>query len=91
MSKNLKLWAPFAITSLMTVLTYKCGYAIPGWVTLLTCLAFLSLFFGILVIRHTELKFWSIATVIGGLVIGQWWLIQYVIVIAFMKCRGFAP
>jgi hypothetical protein len=91
MAKHLKIWAPFALATLLTVLTYKRGYALPGWFIWLTCLAVASLLFGILAIRHTGAKVWSVAVVVVGLTIGQWWLIQFCIVMVGWKLNGFAP
>jgi len=37
------------------------------------------------------MKLWSIAVVVVGLAIGQWWLIKFSIVIVGWKLNGFAP
>jgi hypothetical protein len=91
MPKNLKIWFPFALSTILTLLTYRWGYSLPGLLAWLTCLAVVSLWFGILAIRHAGVKFWSIAIVIVGLAIGQWWLIESALVILSMKLNGFAP
>jgi len=76
---------------LATISTDKWGYALHWWFTLLTCLAVISLLFRVLAIRYTGMKLWSIAVVVVGLAIGQWWLIKFSIVIVGWKLNGFAP
>jgi hypothetical protein len=89
--KTLKIWAPFGLSTLLSVAGYKWGYAVPGWLAWLTCVAVISLFCGVWAVQHTGIRFWSIAVVVVGLAIGQWWLIEFVIVIVSGKIRGFAP
>jgi hypothetical protein len=90
-AKYVKIWGPFVISTVLTASIYKWGYALPGWFTWLTCLAVVSLLFGILAIRHAGMKFWSIAVVVVGLAIGQWWLLELALVMIGWKLRGFAP
>ncbi len=89
MRKSLKIWVPFALSTVLTTLTYKWGYSLPSSFAWLTLMAAVSLCFGILAIRNSGMKWWSIAIVIVGLAIGQWWLIESAFVVVSMKLNGF--
>jgi uncharacterized membrane protein YqgA involved in biofilm formation len=91
MSKILATWAPFALASLLTVIAVRTAWALSGYLTLLSCLGLLSLFFGIRVLRHTGLKLWPIVIVVCGLLVGQWWFLEMTVVMVGWKVNGFAP
>jgi len=74
-SKHLKIWDPFWLSAVLSIAGYRWGYALPGWLAWLTFLAVISPLCGVGAIRHTGIKFWSVAVVVVGLAIGQWWLI----------------
>jgi hypothetical protein len=90
-AKDIKIWAPFALATLLSIAGYKWGYALPGWFAWLTCLAVISLFCGVWAVQHTGIKFWSVAIVVIGLAIGQWWLIESAFAMAAWTINGFAP
>jgi hypothetical protein len=91
MNKVAPIWIAFALLAVITPIVYKFAYAMPGYWIVLPCLAVAAIVLAILALRGQGLHLWSIVAVLGGLLIGQWWLIKSAIVLAFMKWRGFAP
>jgi uncharacterized membrane protein YqgA involved in biofilm formation len=91
MSKSIILWTLFALTSVLTVLSYKLAWSLSAYWTLLFCLGLLSLLFAILVLLHAGPKPWSITAVVAGLLIGQWWFVEMMAVRLIWALRGFAP
>lgn len=91
MTRNIPIWSLFALTSVLTPVVYKTAYALSAYSVVLSCLGIAAIVFAGLALRHTGLKAWSVAVVAGGLVIGQWWFIQIIVLQAFWNWRGFGP
>jgi hypothetical protein len=79
------------VVSLASVVVYRTAWGVSFYWPLLSCLAVAAAALGLVILRQTGVKPWSFLAVVGGLVIGQWWLVQWLLVVAFGKCRGFAP
>ncbi len=79
------------MASLASLVVYKTAWAASFYWPLLSCLAVASVVMGLVVLRQTGVNLWSLAAVVGGLLVGQWWLIQWLLIVAFGKWRGFAP
>ena len=84
-------WAVFVLLSLASLVAYKTAWATSFYLPLLTCLAVAALVMGFVVLRQTGMKLWSLVAVAGGLLVGQWGVIQWLLVVAFGKFGGFAP
>ena len=92
MTKHGKLlWTGFTLTSVLTPIVYKTAYALPGYWAVLSCLGIAAFAFATMALRHTGLRVWSVVAVVGGLVVGQWWPFQFLILMGFWKWKGFGP
>jgi hypothetical protein len=91
MRANIGAWVGFILVSLASLVAYKTAWATSFYWVLLNCLAVAAVVMGLVVLRQTGVKPWSLVVVIGGLLVGQWWLIQLLLIIAFGRLRGFAP
>jgi uncharacterized membrane protein YqgA involved in biofilm formation len=93
MRTNIGIWVGFVLVSLASLVAYK-----TVWPTsfhfhelVLNCLAVLAVLIGLVVLRQTGVKPWSLLAVVGGLLVGQWWLVKGLLVFVFAKWKGFAP
>jgi hypothetical protein len=91
MKEKVSRWLPFWATSLTAFWVYKALWAIDSYWELLSILGILSCILAIRVIWYTGLNFRPLALVIGGLVLGQWWFIEIIIVKVLWGLGGFAP
>ena len=87
----MKAWVAYIVVSIASFIAYRIAWGVSFYWVLLTCLAVIAAVLGFIALRLTGVKRWSLATVILGFVIGQWWLIQFLLIVAFGKSRGFAP
>ncbi len=85
------VWVPFALSSLGTSIAYRTLWRTEWYWIYLSLLGVLSLFFAALVLKRCGFKFLPLAGVIVGLLLGQWWFIQSVILQMFWHFSGFAP
>jgi hypothetical protein len=90
-TKAAKIWIGFALVSVATPIVYKVAYAIPGYLTVLLALAIVAVTLAVAGLRSVGAQAWSISLTVLGLVLGQWWLIKSILVLASMKLNGFAP
>jgi hypothetical protein len=91
MRANIGTWVGFILVSLASLVAYKTYWGASFYWFLLSCLAVAAVVMGFVVLRQTGVKPWSLVIVVGGLLVGQWWLIQLLLIVAFGKLRGFAP
>jgi uncharacterized membrane protein len=91
MRTNIGIWVGFVLVSLVSLVVYKTAWSVSFYWLLLSCLAVIAVVMGLVALRQTGVRPWSLVAVVGGLVVGQWWLIQWLLVVAFGKWRGFAP
>jgi hypothetical protein len=91
MQTNIETWVGFGLVSLASLVAYKTAWAASFYWLLLSCLAVVAVVMGLVVLRQTGVRPWPLVAVVGGLVVGQWWLIQWLLIVAFGKLRGFAP
>lgn len=85
------LWTPFALASLCTFLAYKTLWAIELYWVVLALLGALSCCLAARVLLRTGWKPLPLVGVVIGLIVGQWWLIQTLILQALWRINGFAP
>jgi hypothetical protein len=91
MRANIGTWVGFILVSVASLVAYKTAWGASFYWLLLGCLAVSAVVMGLVILRQTGVKPWSLAVVVGGLLIGQWWLIKFLLIVAFGKLRGFAP
>lgn len=91
-SKNLLVWASFAAASTISLIVDRTLWWMGQtyWI-LLSFLAITSAILAFRVLTHTGLKVLPITGVALGLLIGQWWLIEFCATTALWRIRGFAP
>ena len=81
----------FAAASFLTLLIYATGWHTNGYWLLLSALGILSGVLGMMLLVHTGLRWKPLVAVILGLIIGQWWIIEFAAVQMIWSSRGFAP
>ena len=81
----------FGATTLLTVWVYGNAWHIDGYFRLLSALAVLSGILAIVVVGTTGLRWKTVLAVALGLLIGQWWLIQFVVTQLMWGLAGFSP
>jgi hypothetical protein len=91
MRTNVGIWIGFVLVSLASLVAYKIAWSTPFYWLLLSSLAIIAVVLGLVALRQTGVRSWSLVAVVGGLVVGQWWFIQWLLIVVFGKLRGFAP
>lgn len=81
----------FVVAASLTWLAYSQAWMIGPYYLLLSALGFLSVGLGIWVVLMHGLDWRSVLLVVVGLLIGQWWFIEIVIVQGIWSITGFAP
>ena len=84
-------WALFGGASLLTWTAYKTLWATDWYWIYLSLLGTLSAGLAIAVLRQAGFRFLPVAGVIVGLLVGQWWFVQAVILQLFWRVGGMAP
>ena len=89
--KELLIWVPFVVASVATVVAHNTLWATDWYRGYLAAFGVLCCVLGVVVLAKTGTRRWSIAGVIVGLLIGQWWLIQILILAISWRVAGFSP
>jgi len=89
--KSRRPWGLFVCTSLLTVLAYKTFWAAERYYLFRSLLGIWNGFFAVMVLKRTDRKWGAVAGVAIGLVIGQWWFVENLVLRAFWRFGGFAP
>ncbi|CAN7680731.1 hypothetical protein [Variovorax paradoxus] len=84
-------WIPFACVSALAFLVYRTLSASEWYYALLWLLAGLSAVFAARLLLQTGLRAWPVAATALGLLAGQWWLVEALILRALWRLNGFAP
>ena len=87
----MSLWAPFAIASTATLLTYLVAWSLGPYWLILSALGVISVALAVRILRATGARAWAIACVAIGLVAGQWWFLQQVAMQVVWAVGEFAP
>lgn len=91
---QVSLWLPFGMASLLSLICTRVYWAwalIGHNYTPLIAMGIIAASLGIRILIHTGLRLWATIGVIIGLVIGQSWLIEFLVAIFFWRFKGFAP
>jgi len=76
---NIRKWIGFVLVSLASLVAYRTACGVSFYWPLLACLAVAAVVMAFVVLRQTGAKLRSLAAVVG-LVVGQWWLFQLLLV-----------
>jgi len=84
-------WAAFALASGLTALARESLAGSKWYYAILASLMAFSVVLAARLLRQTRLKAMPIAAVAIGLLLGQWWLVEALVLRAFWSINGFAP
>ena len=84
------VWIVFGLTSILTWVVYLKLWMMPSYHVLLALLGVASVCLG-LWLATTHFVWRSVLLVVIGLVIGQWWLLERLVVQILWKFKGMAP
>ena len=85
------IWALFAATSLATIMAKQTLWATAWYRGYLIALGIVCLILAATILMRTGIKLWPVAGVVIGLFIGQWWIIQTLLLALAWRNTGFAP
>lgn len=89
--QQVKLWGPFACASCLTILASRTLWNTNSYFTYLSLLGVVSVLLAARLLFQTGAKVWPMTAVITGLLVGQWWFVQSLILRSFFRFSGFAP
>ena len=81
----------FVVASMLTFLAYKVLWATEWYWGYLSVLGIISATLAIRFLIQKGLKLWPVVGVILGLMIGQWWLVEALILQVTWSLNGFVP
>ena len=85
------LWTAFWLFSLLTLVVDLAPWMMEWRSTVRLVLGIISIVLGLSILATIERTRRSVALVVIGLVVGQWWLIKTLFVFAIWSIGGFAP
>lgn len=86
------LWAAFVILTIATILTDQFFWMYGWYFLLLKALGVGSVMISFLILRQeTRRNIISITAIIIGIVVGQWWFLELVVVRSIWYLNGMAP
>lgn len=93
MNPNLRkvVWAIFWLLAILTQLASARLWMLTSYELMLSALAIFSAALGVWILITTRFAWRSVALVVLGLIVGQWWLVESLAMMAFWSLRGFAP
>jgi hypothetical protein len=89
--QQLKLWMPFVCASGLSILVSRALWNTSSYYMYLGVLGVVSVVLAARILFQAGTKVWPVAGVVAGLLLGQWWLVQAVLLRAFFRLSGFAP
>jgi len=87
----MQFWLAFLAANIVTWIAQFSLWMMPSYFMVLAVLATLSLVLGIIVIVKNQFAKGSLVFVILLLGVGQWWLIELLLMQVLWATRGFAP
>lgn len=84
-------WVVFLLSAIVTWLVYLYAWTVGPYYLLLSVLGITSLCLGLWVLKQSRFVWHSTVLVVLGLIIGQWWLLEFLVVQVLWGNRGFAP
>jgi prepilin signal peptidase PulO-like enzyme (type II secretory pathway) len=89
--RALSVWLPFVAASTLTLLVYLTLWPMKWYWVVLSALAFLCVFLAATILVRKGVTRASVLGIVIGLLIGQWWLVEYLVSQLLWRFRGFAP
>lgn len=86
-----RIWGPFVLCTLASQVVYRDLTASPLYFKLLALLALINFVLAARILRQEAPRTWWGWAVVGGLLVGQWWLILFLLAELIWSIRGFAP
>lgn len=90
-----RLWITFACLCGVGLIADRFSYVLLTKhgvrLALLILLLAIELLLGAAALRGSERRIWAAAAFLVGLAIGNWWLIEFLLVGVIWRTRGFAP
>lgn len=84
-------WIAFWLSAILTWLAYLYAWMVGPYYLLLSALGIVSFCLGLWVLKENRFARRSIVLVVFGLLVGQWWVIEFLVVQGLWNNRGFAP
>jgi hypothetical protein len=84
-------WSGFWASVAATWATYHFGWMLHTYFVWLSVAAVLSLALGLWVLWLVHFRRAAVVLVVLGLLVGQWWFWQLLLIMTFWRIRGFAP
>jgi len=85
------IWGPFAASSLLTLLVYGTLWSEKWYWVCLSILGIICCVLAVRILIMTGLRAWPVVGIFFGLLIGQWWLVELIVVQILWYMGGFAP
>jgi hypothetical protein len=87
-AKNLfKTWGAFVLLNILTVLVYEFGWASDGYQYYLAILGTLTTIAAGWILFKAGLNWLSVLVIFIGLLIGQWWFLESVLMYSFISTK----
>jgi hypothetical protein len=84
-------WAIFWLFTILTQLASARLWMLASYELVLSALAIISAGLGLWILITNRFAWRSVILVVLGLIVGQWWLVESLTMMAFWSIRGFAP
>lgn len=85
------LWGAFWLSAILTWVIYSGGWMMASYHVALSVLAIISACLAFWILKTNPFAWSSVALIVLGLVVGQWWLVEWLIVKILWSIRGFVP
>ncbi len=88
---NTLVWGAFTVASLLTAIVYATLWSEKWYWVILSILGISSVVLAVMVLKRSGFIYWAVAGVALGLLIGQWWFVEFMAAQILWSVRGFAP
>jgi len=85
------IWVAFTVASLLTVVVYATLWSEKWYVEMLSILGICSCALAAVALKLSNFRFWAVAGIAFGVLIGQWWFVESAATQILWSVRGFAP
>ena len=88
---NTLVWVAFMVASLLTAIVYATLWSEKWYWVILSILGISSVVLAVMMLQRSGFMYWAVASVALGLLIGQWWFLEFMAAQILWSVRGFAP
>jgi len=89
--RPIHIWMVFGLVSILTWIVYLNFSMLHSYRAILAVLAIVNFLLGVWLLINAHFAWRTVVLVGLGLVVGQWWLILWSVVLSIWSIRGFAP